>query len=86
MHPEDQPLYSKGVVTIGNNVRIADKVTILSGVTIGDNSTIGANAVVTHDIPAGVIAAGVPARVISRKIALRNRVPSIHKPSTEIPL
>ena len=61
---EDQPLYSKGVVTIGNNVRIADKVTILSGVTIGDNSTIGANAVVTHDIPAGVIAAGVPARVI----------------------
>lgn len=29
MHPEDQPLYSKGVVTIGNNVRIADKVTIL---------------------------------------------------------
>ena len=46
MHPEDQPLYSKGVVTIG------------------DNSMIGANAVVTHDIPAGVIAAGVPARVI----------------------
>lgn len=45
-------------------MRIADKVTILSGVTIGDNSTIGANAVVTHDIPAGVIAAGVPARVI----------------------
>ena len=43
---------------------IADKVTILSGVTIGDNSKIGANAVVTHDIPAGVIAAGVPARVI----------------------
>lgn len=64
MHPEDQPLYSKGVVTIGNNVWIADKVTILSGVTIGDNSKIGANAVVTHDIPAGVIAAGVPARVI----------------------
>ena len=64
MHPEDQPLYSKGVVTIGNNVWIADKVTILSGVTIGDNSMIGANAVVTHDIPSGVIAAGVPARVI----------------------
>ena len=33
-------------------------------VTIGDNVTIGAGSVVTHDIPAGVIAAGNPCRVI----------------------
>ena len=39
---------------------------ILDGapVTIGDNTIIGAGSVVTHDIPANVIAAGVPAKVI----------------------
>jgi acetyltransferase-like isoleucine patch superfamily enzyme len=33
-------------------------------VTIGDNAIVGANAVVTHDVPANTVAAGVPARVI----------------------
>ena len=37
---------------------------VLPGVTIGDNSVIGAGAVVTHDVPAGAVAAGNPARVI----------------------
>ena len=39
---------------------------ILKGVTIGENSIIGAGSVVTRDIPANVIAAGVPARVLRR--------------------
>ena len=51
-------------VTIGNNVWIGGSVTILPGVTIGDNSTIGAGSVVTKDIPAGVVAAGNPCKVI----------------------
>lgn len=34
------------------------------GVTIGSGTVIGAGSVVTHDIPAGVLAAGVPCRVI----------------------
>ena len=38
--------------------------TILAGVTIGNNSVIGAGSVVNKDIPAGVIAAGVPCKVI----------------------
>ncbi len=39
---------------------------ILKGVTIGENSVIGAGSVVTRDIPANVIAAGVPAKVLRR--------------------
>jgi maltose O-acetyltransferase len=39
-------------------------VVVTKGVTIGDNSVIAAGAVVTHDIPPNVIAAGVPAKVL----------------------
>ena len=38
--------------------------TILCGVTIGENSIIGAGSVVTKNVPANVVAAGVPARVL----------------------
>ena len=51
-------------VTIGNNVWLGGSVTILPGVTIGDNVTIGAGSVVTHNIPANVVAAGNPCKVI----------------------
>lgn len=51
-------------VTIGSNVWLGGSVTITPGVTIGDDSIIGAGSVVTHDIPAGVLAAGNPARVL----------------------
>ena len=37
---------------------------ILPGVSVGDNSVIGAGAIVTKDVPAGVVAAGNPCRVI----------------------
>jgi maltose O-acetyltransferase len=36
----------------------------MPGVVIGDNTIIGAGSVVTHNIPANVIAAGSPAQVI----------------------
>ena len=51
-------------VHIGKNVWIGAGVIILPGVTIGDNAVIGAGAVVTRDIPANVVAFGVPCRVI----------------------
>ena len=51
-------------ITIGNDVWIGGSVVVCPGVTIGDNTVIGAGSVVTKDIPAGVVAAGNPCRVI----------------------
>lgn len=53
-------------VAIGNNVWIGAAATILPGVTVGDGAVIAAGAVVSRDVPANTMAAGVPARVIKR--------------------
>ena len=54
-------------IHIEKNVWLGANVTVLPGVTIGEGSIIAAGAVVTKDVPANMIAAGVPAKVI-RKI------------------
>ena len=51
---------------IGSNVTIGTGAKILGRVRIGDGAIIGANAVVIHDVPAGAVAAGVPAVVRSK--------------------
>jgi acetyltransferase-like isoleucine patch superfamily enzyme len=45
-------------------VWVGAKATILQGVTIGDNAVIAAHAVVNRDVPAYVVAGGIPARVL----------------------
>lgn len=64
--PGERPLHSKGTVSIGDNVWLGNNVCVMPGVTIGDGAIIGANSVVTHSIPAGCVAAGIPARVIRK--------------------
>ena len=59
-------------VHIGNCVWIGAGSILLPGVTVGDNSVIGAGSVVTRDIPANVVAAGTPCRVM-RPITDRDR-------------
>ncbi len=51
-------------VTIGDDVWIGGGSIVCPGVTIGDRSVIGAGSVVTKDVPAGVVAASNPAKVI----------------------
>jgi serine O-acetyltransferase len=53
-----------GVPSVGDNVVLGTGAKILGAVTIGDNVTVGANAVVLQDVPAGMTAVGVPARII----------------------
>jgi maltose O-acetyltransferase len=56
--------YPRKDIIIGRNVFVGNNVTILKGVTIGDNSVIGNGSVVVEDMPANIIAGGVPCRVI----------------------
>jgi maltose O-acetyltransferase len=60
-------------ITIGDNVWLGGGAILCPGVTIGEDTVVGAGAVVTRDLPAGVVAAGVPARVL-REIGERDRI------------
>ena len=51
-------------IVIGKNVWIGANAMIVPGVTVGDNAIIGAGAVVTKDVPANAVVAGVPAKVM----------------------
>ena len=54
-------------IRIGSDVWVGRGACILPGVTIGDGAIIGANSVVTRDVPANCIAAGIPAKVIRER-------------------
>jgi acetyltransferase-like isoleucine patch superfamily enzyme len=63
-HTDDSRSGNCNPIVIESNVWIGEGVKVLKGVTIGKNSVIGAGSVVTKSIPANVIAAGNPCRVL----------------------
>lgn len=67
-HPMGCPRYKecKGGAIVEDLVKIGAGAIILPGIRIGRGALIGAGSVVAHDVPAGMVVAGNPARVIKR--------------------
>jgi acetyltransferase-like isoleucine patch superfamily enzyme len=69
----ERPTRSQGIykrdVEVGSNVWIGYGACILRGVRVGDNSIVGTNSVVTKDVPANAVVAGIPARIIRMREA-----------------
>ncbi|VVB56588.1 2,3,4,5-tetrahydropyridine-2,6-dicarboxylate N-acetyltransferase [uncultured archaeon] len=63
--------YATGRTVIGPHCLVGARATILAGVRIGEGAQVGAMALVSSDIPANVLAAGVPARVVRKLDARR---------------
>ena len=65
-NPEKRGNLIPARIVIGKDVWLGANVTVLPGGTIGDGAIIAAGAVVTKDVPANTVAAGVPAIIIKR--------------------
>jgi acetyltransferase-like isoleucine patch superfamily enzyme len=69
----ERPIRLQGIykrdVEVGSNVWIGYGACILRGVRVGDNSIVGTNSVVTRDVPANAVVAGVPARIVRMREA-----------------
>lgn len=77
-HPIDPALRRQGwelarPITLADGVWLGAGAIVCPGVSIGENTAVGAGAVVTRDLPAGVVAYGHPARV-AREIGERDRL------------
>lgn len=64
LNPADRHATVSLPIVIRRNAWVGAAATILPGVTIGENAVVAAGAVVTKDVPANTVVAGVPARVV----------------------
>lgn len=62
----EQPMEEKSI-HIGKDAWLGAKAMVLPGVTIGDGAIVAAAAVVTKDVPANAIVAGIPAKVVGQR-------------------
>jgi acetyltransferase-like isoleucine patch superfamily enzyme len=69
----ERPIRVQGIykrdVEVGSNVWIGYGACVLRGVRVGDNAIVGTNSVVTRDVPANAVVAGIPARIIRMREA-----------------
>jgi acetyltransferase-like isoleucine patch superfamily enzyme len=69
----ERPIRVQGIYTrdveVGSNVWIGYGACVLRGVRVGDNSIVGTNSVLTKDVPANAVVAGIPARIIRMREA-----------------
>jgi len=84
----ERPIRTQGIykrdVEVGSNVWIGYGACILRGVRVGDNSIVGTNSVVTRDVPANAVVAGIPARIIRmREVPTELRWPDPVEPDPE---
>ncbi len=63
-HPQTEADWQVVPTLVKRGASIGSGAVILCGVTIGERALIGAGAVVTHDVPDGAVAVGVPGRVV----------------------
>jgi acetyltransferase-like isoleucine patch superfamily enzyme len=63
-HTDDPRTGPDAPVLIGKDVWLGINVSVLKGVTIGERTLVAAGSIVTKSLPAGVIAAGQPAKVL----------------------
>ena len=66
-HPKFYSGFSQKTIIIKDHVWLGANVVVLNGVTVGEHSVIAAGAIVTKDVEAYTIVAGVPAKIIKRR-------------------
>ena len=64
--PTKRHILHPAPLILGKNVWIGANAAVVPGVTIGEGAVVAAGAVVTRDVPPGVVVGGVPARILKR--------------------